>query len=239
MGKIKDLTGKIFDSGIEVIEFVEIKNHAAYWKCKCSCGNIFITRGTDLTNGHTKSCGCFSKKRTQQMGLANKNKFIKDISNIRFGSLVALKPTEKRDSCRSVIWECQCDCGNIVELSSHVLQQGQQSCGCNKSNGELKIAQLLLEAKIPFETQKTFETCRFPNTNYPARFDFFVDNKYLIEYDGIQHTDPRFGWNNLENFKKIQYRDNYKTQWCLENNIPLIRISYSQYKNLTLQDLLL
>ena len=64
MGKIKDLTGKIFDSGIEVIEFVEIKNHAAYWKCKCSCGNIFITRGADLTNGHTKSCGCFSKKRT-------------------------------------------------------------------------------------------------------------------------------------------------------------------------------
>ena len=52
MGKIKDLTGKNFNR-IEVLSFVEIKNHSAMWKCKCSCGNLFITRGADLSNGHT------------------------------------------------------------------------------------------------------------------------------------------------------------------------------------------
>ena len=49
MGKIKDLKGKVFESGIEALEFVEIRNHAAYWKCKCHCENIFITSGSDLT----------------------------------------------------------------------------------------------------------------------------------------------------------------------------------------------
>ena len=240
MGKIKDLTNKTFESGITALEFVEIKNHAAYWKCKCHCGNLFIARGVDLTNGHTKSCGCTRNKKIKEIGQKSEHK-IKDLTGQRFGKLVALKPTDKRSSDRCVIWECQCDCGNIVYLSSHVLKQGQISCGCErwKSKGELKIAQLLLNANIPFETQKTFESCRFPNTNFLAKFDFYVNNSYLIEFDGIQHFDPKFGWNNLENFQKIQERDDFKTEWCKQNNIPLIRIKYNQYDNLSLKDLLL
>ena len=67
----------------------------------------------------------------------------------------------------------------------------------------------------------------------------FVDNKYLIEYDGIQHsTDtPMKNWG--ESIDDLQYRDNIKTQWCKDNNIPLIRIPYTKYKNLTIEDLLL
>lgn len=239
MGKIKDLTGKITESGIEVLEFSEIKNHAAYWKCKCHCGQLFVARGADLTNGHTKSCGCSIIKKAQKMGQANKNKNIIDLVNQQFGSLKVIEMTDKRDSNRSVIWKCECECGNIIELSSHVLRQGQTSCGCKKSKGELKIAQLLLKAEIPFETQKTFETCRFPDTKWLAKFDFFVNGKYLIEYDGIQHFDSRFGWNSDENFKKIQFRDEYKTQWCKENNIPLLRIPYTKYDSLTISDLLI
>ena len=239
MGKIKDLTGQITESGVEILEFAEIKNRAAYWKCKCHCGQFFIARGADLTNGHTKSCGCLAQKRTQKMGQANKNKNIIDLTNQRFGSLKVIEMTNKRDSSRNVIWKCKCECGNIVELSSHVLRQGQVSCGCNKSKGELKIAQLLLEAGIPFETQKTFETCRFPDTNRLAQFDFFVNGQYLIEYDGIQHFDSRFGWNSDENLKKIQFRDEYKTKWSEENNIPLLRIPYTKYNSLTISDLLI
>lgn len=239
MGKIKNLIGKKFDSGIEVLEFSEIKNHAAYWKCKCHCGNIFIARGADLTNGHTKSCGCARNKSIQKIGLSNKEKYIKDLTNQRFGKLIVLEPTSKRDRNRGVIWKCLCDCGNIVELPRSVLLQGQSSCGCAKSKGELKIAQLLIKADIPFETQKTFDTCIFPDTKHLARFDFYVNNSYLIEYDGIQHFDDRYGWNTAENFKKIQFRDNYKNDWCKKNGIPLIRIPYTNYEKLTIQDLIL
>lgn len=28
------------------------------WSVRCYCGNVFITNGSDLKSGHTKSCGC-------------------------------------------------------------------------------------------------------------------------------------------------------------------------------------
>ena len=70
------------------------------------------------------------------MGLSNKNKYIKDLKNQRFGSLIAIEPTEKRDAGRCVIWKCQCDCGNIVIVNSSSLQRkgskATKSCGCNR-----------------------------------------------------------------------------------------------------------
>ena len=79
---------------------------------------------------------------------------------------------------------------------------------------------------IPFQTQKTFETCKYDN-GYYAYFDFYVDNKYLIEYDGIQHFEAKDeGWNTKENLIKTQLRDQFKNQWCEKNKIPLIRIPY-------------
>ena len=32
------------------------------WNCQCLCGNKSLVSSTDLTNGHTKSCGCLKKK---------------------------------------------------------------------------------------------------------------------------------------------------------------------------------
>jgi len=31
------------------------------WLCQCECGNTHITRGENLRNGRTKSCGCLQK----------------------------------------------------------------------------------------------------------------------------------------------------------------------------------
>lgn len=53
-----------------------------------------------------------------------------DITGQRFGRLVAIRPTDKRiDAC--VVWECKCDCGNVVNVSVHDLKRGDtKSCGC-------------------------------------------------------------------------------------------------------------
>ena len=40
-----------------------------------------------------------------------------------------------------------------------------------------------------------------------------------------------------ENFLKIQQRDAFKNNWCKEHKIPLIRIPYTHYDNLCLEDL--
>ena len=57
----------------------------------------------------------------------------KDITNIRFGNLVAIQNTGKRDKGRNLIWLCQCDCGNVCEVSGNNLRTGHtKSCGCLK-----------------------------------------------------------------------------------------------------------
>ena len=72
-----------------------------------------------------------------------------------------------------------------------------------------------------------------------ARFDFFIDNKYLVEYDGKQHFGEG-GWGDIErNFEKIKANDEYKNKWCQENHIPLIRIPHTIYSNLTIDDICL
>ena len=68
-------------------------------------------------------------------------------------------------------------------------------------------------------------------------FDFLIENTYLIEYDGEQHY---FGWSyDIEDLKIQQQRDEYKNQWCKDNNIPLIRIPYTKLDTLCIEDLML
>ena len=59
---------------------------------------------------------------------------MKNITGQRFGHLVALYPTEER-RYGSVVWQCQCDCGNTIRKSSHDLYENKaRSCGCVKGN---------------------------------------------------------------------------------------------------------
>lgn len=146
------------------------------------------------------------------------------------------------DNNKKALWKCQCDCeaSTIIITRGTDLRSGKTiSCGCISSKGEEKISQLLKENNIPFEKQKTFDSCRFPDTNCLAKFDFFVDNKYLIEYDGIQHYKPTFEELCPKSFEKTKQRDEYKTQWCKENNIILIRIPYFKLNRLKIEDLII
>ena len=116
------------------------------------------------------------------------------------------------------------------------------SCGCLKSSlGETAIKNLLKQNNIVFEEQKTFSNCKFIDTNWLARFDFYVNNEYLVEFDGSQHFFfiEKSKWNTKDNLIKTQQRDAYKNQWCKDNNIPLIRIPYTKLDTLCIEDLML
>ena len=40
-------------------------------KCKCSCGNVIITRSDNLTRGDTKSCGCYHIDKAKEICAGN------------------------------------------------------------------------------------------------------------------------------------------------------------------------
>jgi len=47
-----------------------------------------------------------------------------DISGIKYGKLIAIEPTEFRQS-KGVVWRCICSCGNKHLASAHNLRQGK------------------------------------------------------------------------------------------------------------------
>lgn len=70
-------------------------------------------------------------------------------------------------------------------------------------------------------------------------FAIFKDNKlsHLIEFDGRQHSSNYIPWNSNETLEERQLRDKMKDDYCLKNNIKLIRIPYEKRDNITLHDL--
>lgn len=226
----EDLTGKVYG----YLTVLRRMPNSVLWECQCKCGNKVIVNTNHLNTGHTKSCGCYQKERTSETSTVN-------LVGKRFGLLTVIKLDTEKSIPKIKYWVCQCDCGNIVSVrGSHLSSGDTQSCGCLKiSHGELKIQQILEEYNISYVREKSFDDCINPKTNKKLRFDFFVDNKYLIEYDGIQHSIDALTKNWGESIDDVRYRDNIKTQWCRDNNIPLIRIPYMKYKDLTIDDLLL
>ena len=230
-GQINNLVGQKF-SHLTVLELTEkrVRGYIVY-KCLCDCGNIVEAVGHDLINERKKSCGC-SKGES----------FRSDLTNQRFGKLIALeivkRPEEaKRKQC---YWRCKCDCGNYKIVGASNLVKGvTQSCGCLYSKGEEKISKILKNNNIPFQQQKTFDNCRYIDTNKLARFDFYVNNSFLLEFDGKQHysyTDQ--GWNTKEHYEKTKEHDNYKNNWCKENRITLKRIPYWDLDKFTIEDIM-
>jgi len=91
----------------------------------------------------------------------------------------------------------------------------------SESKGERRVREFLESNNISFKQEvKLFE-------NY--RFDFYLEDlNTIIEYDGKQHFEPVEYFGGLEGLKKTQERDKIKEDYCLKNNIRIIRIKYSE-----------
>jgi len=94
---------------------------------------------------------------------------IKDITNQRFGKLVAIRNTGKRDKGRNLIWECQCDCGNICEVSGNNLRTGHtRSCGCQRVEAGKKVGKL---PKFIDETNNIYGKLKVIDLAYIQKYD--------------------------------------------------------------------
>jgi very-short-patch-repair endonuclease len=106
---------------------------------------------------------------------------------------------------------------------------------CKDSKGEKIINIFLNEKKIKYVRQKKFDKCKNKNK---LLFDFYLSEYNLcIEYDGEQHFNPVvFGKMSKEDseicLKKTILNDKIKTNFCKENNINLLRIPYTEFKNI-------
>lgn len=222
-----DLTGYKFNN-LFVLGYAYSKNGNRYWKCLCDCGNITYVSTSHLIKGDTKGCGCL-------IGKGNSGKYEKDFIGQRFGKLIVIKYLYTKNGNKYFL--CQCDCGNTCEVRINDLVDGRtHSCGCIVSKGQELIRKILSENKIKFTTEKTYSDLKSP-INQPLRFDFFINNEFLLEYDGEQHFRLTGGWGSKD-FEKRQLYDQIKNNYAISHNIPLKRIPYWDFDKITLENIM-
>lgn len=114
-----DLTGKRYGMLVAVAPTDQRKAGYTVWRCRCDCGREILVESRRLKRGTISDCGCTSVRARR------------DLRGQRFGKLLAVKETNRRGKGGSVIWHCQCDCGNTIDAPSNQLLSGyRKSCGC-------------------------------------------------------------------------------------------------------------
>jgi len=205
---MKELTGQRFGR-LTVVRSTDSRDRKnVVWECKCDCGNMIFVRTNLLTNGNTSSCGCL---RTE------KRSHTKDLAGQRFGKLVAIKPTGDKAKY-GVVWECQCDCGNIAFVSSDkLLRSGHaQSCGCllktpdfkrertsesNTGNKGVSLTNGRYFVSISMGNKNprylgTFDNLDDAVKQRKAAEDLLSDSKYFERWNRKSQDDPEWAKNN-------------------------------------------
>lgn len=230
-----DLKNKIFGFW-RVIEYDAEKSKKqknACWICECQlCGNVSSVRGSTLRTGKSTKCDS-----------CNKHKVTTDETGNIYGLLKVKQFSQTKNNRK--MWLCECECGNLIEVSTTDLRDGSvKSCGkCpnRESHGEYTIRKILELANITYKKEYVFPDLIY-DTGHKPRFDFYIENgNYVIEYDGIQHFQHdscKSSWNTKENLEKTQARDKIKNDYCFSHDISIIRIPYTvPLSNITLEDL--
>lgn len=114
---------------------------------------------------------------------------------------------------------------SIIDNSNKILSYRKSSL---PSKGENKIIEFLKSERISFKREYFFRGLYNKQTNQLLYFDFYLpDYNCCIEYDGEQHYSP-------DKTERANVNDFLKNAYCLKNNIPFLRIKYTDFDNIEL-----
>ncbi len=212
----RSLVGETFGKWKVIYPTEKIKNNRKY-VCHCECGTVRAVNAASLRAGRTLSCGCLGQ---QADGVKLK-------PGMTWNSVKILEDTGRRTLKGEVIFKCEDKYGVIFEDKSTNIKNGNTKSAGLSSN-ELLIYNLLKN------DYKIIPHYKVELDNFIGTFDFYVDDRYIIEYDGKQHFKSGLFHDDIS---YIREHDKQKNHYCFEHNIPLIRIPY--YKSIELEDLLL
>lgn len=147
-----------------------------------------------------------------------------------------LIPADVTPGCNQKVWWI-CSCGHEWEAFISNRTQGHGCPICKESKGEKKISNFLEKRNVSFESEYTFDDCKYKGKLRFDRAVFYHNGKLacLVEYDGEQHYKPvNFSGkgSGITHLQITQLRDKIKTDYCRERRIPLVRISYKDYDNI-------
>jgi hypothetical protein len=109
--------------------------------CLCDCGNERQVPRYRLSQGRTKSCGCYRREVLQGKSWANPlpKSDTEVVPGARFGRWTVLGPVQSGHD-RSA--PCRCDCGTERAVAARDLRLGKtKSCGCYRRDGARSMHQ--------------------------------------------------------------------------------------------------
>ena len=190
---------------------------------KCPfCNKYFFTLPELVWRKDTQSCGCYHDIAASQ------NRML-DLTNKRFGKLIALKNTNTKSTGGFYIWKCICDCGRYKNVhTGHLRSRNTKSCGnCgNNVNGvATSFAALSLHDMVDKDRNFTFHNYMIKSCN--TRVDIAIPSmRIIVEYDewfwhGHHLSEDNIRYKSLLNYGwkvlQIKARNNLPTQQQLDN----------------------
>lgn len=107
---------------------------------------------------------------------------------------------------------------------------------CKESIGERKISNILDYNNIKYISQYRLDDCK---NKLPLPFDFYLPELNIcIEYNGIQHYEPVEYFGGDKAFEYRKKNDKIKADYCNNNGIELLIISYNDNVEDKLNELL-
>lgn len=181
------------------------------------CGHEWEAKFNNLVNKKSGCPKCHGFKSTDDF---------KRVIKEKYNNLYEIKGEYINN--RTPITVKHIECGYEWEVIPKDLLKRFRCPGCNKSYGERLVTMYLNERKLDFETEVSFEDCRYKNL---LKFDFKVNTEngfVLVEVDGLQHyKNTRSTYSTEEVF----VRDAIKNEYCLSKDIKLIRLPYWYFRS--------
>lgn len=188
-------------------------------------------------NNHLFGQGCIKcmGDRVRKSRISNTKEFIKKSKKIH-GNRYDYSLVNYKSGKDKVIIICNKHGEFLQTPFAHSSPSMKQGCPfCRISKGEDEIEKYLIKNSINYKREKKFKHCINPQTNKKLPFDFYVlQFNLIIEYHGEQHYKKmgEYFEKRAGGLEGRQYRDEIKKQFCLNESINYIEISYKEFNNI-------
>jgi Zn finger protein HypA/HybF involved in hydrogenase expression len=222
-GNIKLNIHKIKQKGnTQKYEYIKLlDNNRIQIKCK-KCNHIF----TPLIDNHlNKKSGCPKCAGNYNFNLEE----IKEKGILIHGDKYFYLDIIHKNKVKYIKLKCK-KCNHIFNqiIDNHLNKLNGCPICKSKSKGIEQIETHLKNNNIKYNREKSFDDCIFIRKLY---FDFYLpEQNVLIEFNGRQHYKSISYFGGKESFEKQIIRDNIKVNYCSENNIKLLIITYKEIK---------
>ena len=209
----------------ELLESYKGKNSLKHKFLHKKCGNIIEKQISKMICDNPEYCYICSGK--------NKHKttetYIEEVNNI-YGEDVIEILGDYIDA-KTPIPIHRNDCGHSYNVAPTNLlrKKGCPKCGLRQSKYMDKVEEILNSMNEAYEKEKRLEECK---NMRPLPFDYYLPNRnILIEVDGEFHYIQGRFKSAQAILESVKQRDQIKTEYCKNNNIPLLRLPYFEFEN--------